>query len=159
MEASGWLSQARTSDAGTEEAQRRVRGKSRLRGGRRPEAHLAAHRCATQWLRIGWPTWGGWPVEALWRAAGALFVGNIKSLSPTLPTSALKHDIAVAGAAYNCIFWNEVCHVPIYIETIALYGIVRVETDSERVGWCVPISRGGGTFRSTVSAIKSPFNN
>ena len=40
-----------------------------------PQKHLAAHLCATQWLGVGRPPWGGWPLEALWRAAGAMFVG------------------------------------------------------------------------------------
>ena len=39
-----------------------------------PEAHLAAHLCATQWLRVRWPQWGGWPLKACSRAAGAMFV-------------------------------------------------------------------------------------
>ena len=41
----------------------------------RPEAHIADHVSATQWVRDGRPPQGGWPPEALWRAAGAMFVG------------------------------------------------------------------------------------
>ncbi len=40
-----------------------------------PDAHLAAHLSATQWLRGGWPPWGQWLLETLWRAAGSMFVG------------------------------------------------------------------------------------
>ena len=29
-----------------------------------------------QWLRVGWPPWSGQPLETLWRAAGAMFVGS-----------------------------------------------------------------------------------
>ena len=38
-------------------------------------AHLASQFCATQWMRGGWPPWDGWPPEALYKAAGAMFVG------------------------------------------------------------------------------------
>ena len=54
---------------GTEEAQRK---KSRLRGGE-PEAHFAAHLCATKWLKGSWPPQSGWPLETLWTAAYASF--------------------------------------------------------------------------------------
>ena len=40
-----------------------------------PEAHLAAHLCDTQWMKGGWPPWGGCPPAAWQRAAGAMFVG------------------------------------------------------------------------------------
>ena len=36
------------------------------------EAHLAAHLCATQGMRGGWPPWDGCPLAARWRAAGAM---------------------------------------------------------------------------------------
>ena len=48
---------------------------SRLRGGKPPEAHLVSHLCATQWLRGDWSPKDDWPLEARWRAAGAMFVG------------------------------------------------------------------------------------
>ena len=36
--------------------------------------HITGHLCATQWLRGGWPLWGGWPPEVFGRAAGAMFI-------------------------------------------------------------------------------------
>ena len=48
----------------------------RLASGGPPEAHLAAHLCATQWLRGGWPPLGGWPLATLWRAARAMILGK-----------------------------------------------------------------------------------
>ena len=38
------------------------------------EAYLAAQLCATQLMRVSWPPWSGWPLEALWRAACAMLV-------------------------------------------------------------------------------------
>ena len=78
MEASSWLLEARTMKwkvgrhrggsgdkrVGSEEA-----------ASEPSEAHLAVNVCATQWLRGGWPPWGGWLPQALWRAAGAIFAG------------------------------------------------------------------------------------
>ena len=43
--------------------------------GQPPEAQLAAHLCGTQWLRGDWPPRDDLPPEALWRSAGAMFVG------------------------------------------------------------------------------------
>ena len=44
------------------------------------EADLTAHLCATQWMGVGWPPWGGCPQEVHWRAAGAMFVGIVTHL-------------------------------------------------------------------------------
>ena len=64
---------------------RRHKGGSHQQGvGSEPlEAHLAAHLCATQWLTEGWPLQGGWPKEALWRAADAIFLGLALVSCPT----------------------------------------------------------------------------
>ena len=40
--------------------------------------HFASHLCATLWMKGGRPPHGGWPQEALWRAAGTMFVGHIQ---------------------------------------------------------------------------------
>ena len=49
--------------AGTDEGQGI---KSRLKGDQPSEAHLATHLWATQWLRVNWPQWGGWPLGSRW---------------------------------------------------------------------------------------------
>ena len=40
-----------------------------------PAAHLAAYLCATQWMTVGWPPWGGCPLAAVQQADNAIFVG------------------------------------------------------------------------------------
>ncbi len=46
-----------------------------------PEAHLAAYLCVTQWMSGGWPPWGSWPPEVIWRAAAIL-----QGIDITVPT-------------------------------------------------------------------------
>ena len=58
MVASNLLLDTRISDVENQEAQRR------------------AYLCAIQCLGGGWPPQGGWPLEAIWRAALAMFVGK-----------------------------------------------------------------------------------
>ena len=45
-----------------------------------PEAHLAAHLYATQWMRVGWPPW---------MAADAMFVG----LAQRRPATSHRHQV------------------------------------------------------------------
>ena len=55
------------------------------------EAPLTAHPCATQWPRLGWPPQGGWPLAALWEAAGAMFAW----LWNPCPYSTRRYDLGV----------------------------------------------------------------
>ncbi len=61
--------ESRKKSGGTEEGQGMLVSRGPL------EALLAPHLCATQWPRGDCPLWGGWPLETLWRADGAMFVG------------------------------------------------------------------------------------
>ena len=74
MEASTWLLEARSIEAGNQEGQRRVRGeRSRLRGGRPPDIllrptgnPLLRYLVAERWLAsIGWLAAGG-PLKGCW---------------------------------------------------------------------------------------------
>ena len=86
MAESGGLMEARTSQAENQKAQCRVRAERRsLKGGKPPEAYLAAYLCTRQWLRGGWPPQDDWPKEDIWRAAGAMFVEKLnQGLTETL---------------------------------------------------------------------------
>ena len=78
MVATSRLVEARISEAeklgGTEGQGIKEWAQRRRSPGGLPEVHLAAHLCATKWLKGGWLLWGGWPLEAFWRAPAAMFV-------------------------------------------------------------------------------------
>ena len=67
MVTSSILLEAKTTAVEKRGVERRVKGiRIRLRGGKPLEAHLAAHLCATQWLKGCLPPRGGLLLEAHW---------------------------------------------------------------------------------------------
>ncbi len=53
------------------------------------------------WIRGGWPPWCGWPLDASWRASGAMFVGHVAKKHNRLSTVSTSKPVTWSSSIWR----------------------------------------------------------